>query len=65
MFNLTNTYRRDSDIVRRVNDIESTITKQRFDWTTGDLLQDDDSYLDGILKSKQPYGKPIRAGGCL
>ena len=47
-FNLTNTYRRDSDVTRYFGDIETSIVKS-----------DRETIYNDIIKSKQPYGKLI------
>ena len=47
-FNLTTTYRRDSDVTRHYGDIENSITNQETEWI-----------YKNIIQSKQPYGKPI------
>ena len=46
-FNLTNTYRLDSDIVRPFETAENAILKARFHPKSGELLQDDASYYRG------------------
>ena len=54
-FNLTNTYRQDSDIIRHFGDAESAV-RARFDDSTGELLKDDESYLSDLMNSKFPSG---------
>ena len=47
-FNLTATYRRDSDVIRRFGDIESLITDMNITMV-----------YDTVMSQKQPYGKPM------
>ena len=45
-FNLTMTYRRDSDVTRRVNDIKHLITVARFVASSAELLKDDKTWCE-------------------
>ena len=47
-FNLTSTYRRDSDVTRHFGDIENSIYNQP-----------KEQIYEAIMKSKQPYGEPL------
>ena len=60
-FNLTNTYRRDSDITRRFGDIEAVIQSDRFDDRTGELLLSDEDYFAYLMKNKFRYGHEFNA----
>ena len=51
-FNLTSTYRRDSDVVRRFGNIEKSIVRARFDRKTGNLLVDDHTYFLELMSNK-------------
>ena len=56
-FNLTTTYRTDSDIKRHYGDIESSIRLSRFDETTGELLMDDKTFFKHLINTKFTFGK--------
>ena len=47
-FNLTNTYRRDSDIVRHYGEIENSIAND-----------DPERIFQKVMSQKQPYGVPL------
>ncbi|CAG5111975.1 Oidioi.mRNA.OKI2018_I69.chr2.g6240.t1.cds [Oikopleura dioica] len=54
-FNVTMTYRLDSDISRRFGDIESVITSARFD-EKGELVMSDEDYARQLMANKYPAG---------
>ena len=54
-FNVTMTYRLDSDISRRFGDIESVITSARFD-EKGELVMSDEDYARQLMAKKYPAG---------
>ena len=56
-FNVTITYRRDSDVIRRVGEIENSIRLCRFDDTTGELIQNDTAFFADLLAEKFDYGE--------
>lgn len=55
-FNLTLTYRRDSDVIRPFSDIEYTIQRMRFHHINGYLVDTDDAYYQKLIEYKYPYG---------
>ena len=57
MFNLTMSYKRDSDIIRYFGDIENSIRVSRFDIKTGGLLLEDDEFFESLMSNKTPYGE--------
>ena len=51
-FNLTNTYKRDSDVTRYFGTIEGLITEARFNANSGVLLVDDKTYFQNLISEK-------------
>ena len=58
MFNLTVTYRHDSDVTRHCNDLESVLRNSRFDPHTGELIKSDKQFFEDLMDEKVPYGSP-------
>ena len=52
IFNLTSSYRLDSDITHRFGDFESIIRTERFDEKTGKLLKTDKEYFIELMAEK-------------
>ena len=61
-FNLTVTYRRNSDIGRPFSDIEWIIQRMRFHHVDGHLLQSDENYQKNLIEYKHPYGSKFNTG---
>jgi len=61
-FNLTLTYRQDSDVTRHVADIEQLITNDRFDPKTGDLEKTDKQYFTDLLENKFSANGDVNTG---